>query len=48
MVATRSGEGGAKWVRGVKKYNFQWPSSKSLQTPNAGEGVEKENPPALA
>ena len=38
------GKVGAKWVRGVKKYNFQWPSSKSLQTTNAGEGVEEREP----
>ena len=29
---------------GMTSFQAEWPSSKSLQMPNAGEGVEKGNP----
>ena len=33
--------------RGITSHQSEWPSSKSLQKINAGEGVEKGNPPTL-
>ena len=33
-----------KWQRGIILHQSEWPSTKSLQTINAGEGVEKGNP----
>ena len=34
-------------MRYITLYQSEWPSSKSLQTTNAGEGVEKRNTLAL-
>ena len=34
----------SKLQRGVTSHQSEWPSSKNLQTRNAGEGVEKREP----
>ena len=33
-----------KLQRGITSHQSEWPSSKNLQTINAGEGVEKREP----